>query len=160
MDGFSATGGMILPDAHFDARGRLARIVPAMKQFKMKSAVGVDEDTAFFIDGNTGYTYGRNGVFFVDTNNATFPQGDYFSARDVRVTYMTSGDKFNVTTKEVMSSKPEIKTPYYTNYTDSSDITAAYQCTLLITRLVDQKSSTNYGRTKIPSGYPSNAPKF
>lgn len=104
--------------------------------------------------------YGTNGAWLVDASNATFPSGSWFSANNVAVSYLTAGDQLAMNTLSVTSSKPAITTPYYTNYTDSSDITRAYECTLLITRLVDQKSSSNLGRTKIPSGYPSNTPQF
>jgi cyanophycinase len=160
ISGFPAISSIYESDSHFDARGRLVRIVPDMKQLNKTYAFGVDEDTALFLDNNEGRVYGTNGVFFVDVSNATFPKTEYFTAKGVRVSYMSQGDRFSLNGNVITSSKPEITTPYYTNYTDSADIAAAYECTKLLTRLVDQKAQTNYGRTKVPSGYPSNAPRF
>lgn len=158
--GFPAVASNYETDTHFDARGRLVRIVPDMKYLNKTYAFCVDEDTAFFLDGSEGRVYGTNGVFFVDISNATFPATEYFSAKNVRVSYLSHGDGFSMNGNTITSAKSEITTPYYTNYTDSSDIAASYECTKLLTRLVDQKAQTNYGRTKIPSGYPSNAPRF
>jgi len=53
-----------------------------------------------------------------------------------------------------------ITTPAYNGPTDSNDILAAYEASLLQTRLVDQKSLYNLGRTKRPSAFPAQTPTF
>lgn len=160
VPGFPGVNSSFVLDTHFDARGRLTRLIPALKSLGRRYGLGVDEDTAFFLDGSVATVYGTNGVWLLDSSNATFHNGTYFSASGLVVSYMTAGDQLSLPTFTLSSSKPEIKTPYYTNYTDSSDITKAYECTLLVTRLVDQKPTANYGKTKIPSGYPSGTPQF
>lgn len=53
-----------------------------------------------------------------------------------------------------------ISTPAYSGPTDSSNILGAYEAPLLESRLVDQKSLYNLGKTKTPSGYPKSTPTF
>jgi cyanophycinase len=106
LSGFPAVSSAHQSDSHFDARGRLVRLIPDMKKLNKTYGIGVDEDTAFFIDGNTCKIYGTNGVFFVDTSNATFPATEYFTVRNVRITYMSSGDQFDLSTRTLTSSKP------------------------------------------------------
>ena len=42
MPGFGCMGSDYLFDSHFAARGRLSRVVPALKDMKLKYAIGVD----------------------------------------------------------------------------------------------------------------------
>ena len=80
--------------------------------------------------------------------------------RNITVHYLTEGDQFEFASKRVISSKPLISSPAYSNPTDSNDILSAYEASLLETRLVDQKSLYNLGRTRTPSGYPRTTPTF
>jgi hypothetical protein len=73
---------------------------------------------------------------------------------------LTEGDKFDFRSKRVTSNKAAISSPAYTNPTDSSNILAAYEATLLETRLVDQKSLYNLGKTRTPTGFPKSTPIF
>jgi len=107
-----------------------------------------------------GTVYGWNGVTFADLTHAVYSPQSYFSIKNVTVHYLTAGDKFDFNNKRVISSKPVINSPAYTNPTDSSEILSAYEATLLETRVVDQKSLYNLGRTKTPSGYPRTTPTF
>lgn len=68
MPGFNMVP--FLSDTHFDNRGRLGRIIPALIQLKMDLGVGVDESTAFFYDNGKGTAYGKNGVFITDITKA------------------------------------------------------------------------------------------
>mgnify|MGYP002369577292 CR=1 FL=1 len=104
--GFPALGNSYQTDSHFDARGRLVRLIPALFKFKRQYGIGVDEDTVFYVDGNQATVYGSHGVFFVDITNATAATTEYFSCKGVRVSYLTSGDKLDLTTKKLTSSKP------------------------------------------------------
>ena len=58
------------------------------------------------------------------------------------------------------SSKKLITSAQYSGYTDSSDIFSTGEIKKLITRLGDQTSAMNVGKSRIPSGYPSQAPVF
>jgi cyanophycinase len=53
-------------DTHFNARGRLGRLVPVLLEFKETFGIGVDENTSLYYDNGVGTVYGWNGVTFVD----------------------------------------------------------------------------------------------
>lgn len=65
----------------------------------------------------------------------------YFSVKNVTVHYLTEGDKFDFINKKVYSSKPPIGTPAYINPTDSHDVLGAYEASLLLTRVVNQRAA-------------------
>jgi cyanophycinase len=88
-----------LVDTHFDARGRLGRIIPAIVSMKKDYGVGVDESSAFFYDNGKAKVYGKNGAFIVDITKATLNIQTYFGINNVIVHYLTSGDEFDFSTK-------------------------------------------------------------
>ena len=135
-------------DTHFDARGRLGRVLTAVRDLNKPYGYGIDENTALYINGNTAKVYGERGVFIIDASQAEYINSSHFRAQDFRLHYLTSGDSFNTSTKQVISIKSLITTPYYSGYYDSRDIFAAYETTKSVTRLVDQTSSYNVGSTR------------
>lgn len=132
-------------DTHFDARGRIGRILLAERDLGQKIGYGIDENTALYLNGTTGKVYGERGVFVVDSTSATYGTLSSFTANNIKVSYLTSGDSYNTSTKSVTSTKTLISTPYYSTIRDSSDIFAAYATTTTITRLVDTNVSFLYG---------------
>lgn len=132
-------------DTHFDARGRIGRILLAERDLGQKVGYGIDENTALYLNGSTGKVYGEHGVFIVDSTNATYGTASSFTANNVKVSYLTTGDTYNTSTKSITSSKSLITTPYYSTIRDSSDIFSAYETTTTITRLVDTNVSYLYG---------------
>lgn len=147
-------------DTHFNARGRLGRVIPVLLDLKETFAVGIDENTSFFYDKGFSTVYGANAVTFVNNSAASIRPADYLIIQNSTVTYLTEGDTYNFTSGVLQSAKPLITTPYYNRPTDSINILSAYECSLLETRLVDQTSVYNLGRTVTPSGFPSNTPMF
>lgn len=147
-------------DTHFNARGRLGRLVPVLKDLQDPFGIGIDENTSLYYDNGVGTVYGWNGVTFCDLQYSFYSPQSYFSIKNVTVHYLTEGDKFDFRTKRVYSNKTIISSPAYSNPTDSNNILGAYEATLLETRVVDQKSLYNLGKTKTPSGYPKTAPIF
>ncbi len=114
-------------DTHFDRRARLARLIPALVNLNKTFGVGVDEGATFYVNGLEGLALGRNGVFIVDMRTAVVNQtSKYFEVKGVRVHYLTAGDTYNLATNVLTSSKPQIKTPKYIGYSDSTDITSKY----------------------------------
>ena len=59
------------------------------------------------------------------------------------------------------TSRPPI-TPFISGFSDSNDILSNYECTRLITRLLDQQGPENFGKAPVPKdkGYPSQTPEF
>ncbi|CAL8109710.1 unnamed protein product [Orchesella dallaii] len=108
MKGFGFISGA-LTDSHFDARGRFARLVVAMKATNKQFGIGVDEDTALLVDQDTATVYGRYGVWIVNSTEATFPNStEYFEATNVKINYLTEGDSFNISTGQIITSKPQV----------------------------------------------------
>lgn len=114
-----------LTDSHVNTRGRLGRIIVALKHIPEDAplltkvsgiqvtpgiekgiGIGVDEDTALLVVGNTGRVLGTSGVMVSDISGANFPDTKMFTATNVRLSYLTSGDTYNFDTKAVTSSKP------------------------------------------------------
>ncbi|MFN7252987.1 MAG: cyanophycinase [Anaerobacillus sp.] len=135
-------------DTHFDARGRLGRVLVAVRDLNKTYGYGVDENTALYVNGNVATVYGERGVFITDASQATFYNSRNFDAAGFRLHYLTSGDSFNLSTKQVTSTKRLITSPYYSGYYDSNDVFAAYETTKSVTRLVDQTASFNLGSTR------------
>ena len=159
------TGFGFLPfllDTHFDVRGRLARLVPGQIQTKSDIAIGLDEPSCLYYNNGVGHVYGRKGVFITDTSKATHTQKQYFTINDVSISYLTSGDTYYFSNNTIVPStqKHKITILQYKNHYDSNDILSSYECTTLLTRLVDQTPSFNIGRTKTPKGFPSQTPTF
>lgn len=49
--------------------------------------------------------YGKNGVFIADISKALVNSRDFFSIRNVTVSYLTSGDSYDFSTKVVTPDK-------------------------------------------------------
>lgn len=78
MPGFAAYSSSILFDTHFDARSRLARLIPDLRDMNKTVGIGVDENTAIYLKDNVGYVYGQNGVWIVNNKNAVYNTTEYF----------------------------------------------------------------------------------
>lgn len=132
-----------------------------MNQLKATLGVGIDEYACLLYKDGLGTVYGRNGVFIADTSTATAIQSQYFGLKNVKVTYLSAGDSFNFKTRQMITSKPPI-TPTISGFSDSTDVLADYECTRLLTRLIDQLGNENLGRTRIPEDedYPKDTPHF
>lgn len=135
-------------DTHFDARGRMGRLIAALRNVGKSVGYGVGEDTAFYVNGDVGKVYGTNEVFVVDESTASFPPSVYFTATGVTVSVLTAGDTYGFSTKAVTSSKPLIPSPYYSGHYDSNAIFDPYETTKSLTRLVDQVDGYNRGTTQ------------
>jgi cyanophycinase len=53
-------------DTHFNARGRLGRLIPVLVDLSSPFGFGVDENTSFYYNNGIGTVYGWNGVTIVD----------------------------------------------------------------------------------------------
>ncbi|NLP49532.1 cyanophycinase [Bacillus sp. RO1] len=94
----------VLTDTHFDKRGRLGRLLVAMRDTGHQLGFGLDEGTAIELKGDIGKVVGENGVWILDASNATFNEKGMvpgFEAEHVIVHHLTEGDTFNLVTKEV-----------------------------------------------------------
>lgn len=109
----------IVFDTHFHVWGRIGRITAVMSDLKRSIGVGLDENTSFFYENGQGKVFGEHGVTIVDISDALKIPAKYFQMQNVKVHYLTEGDRFDFKNKMVTSSKPIITTPRFKNSTDS-----------------------------------------
>ncbi len=106
-----AAGRRVLLDTHFDARGRLGRLLVALRDtnngITTGTAIGLDEGTGIRISEGThiGTVFGNGGVFIVDADEAVWDTGDVFGVSNIKLNYLTEGDTYNFDSKEVKTSK-------------------------------------------------------
>ncbi|CAM6003341.1 unnamed protein product [Sphagnum balticum] len=92
-------------DTHFNARGRLGRLIPVLVDFRRDFAFGVDENTSLYYDNGVGSVYGWNGVTFVDLTYAQISSTSYFKASNITGHYLTHGDQFLFNGRKPISAK-------------------------------------------------------
>ncbi|MEA3322462.1 MAG: cyanophycinase [Bacillota bacterium] len=124
----------ILTDTHFDMRGRLGRLLVAMRDTSHEIGVGLDEGTALEIKGDIGKVVGENGVWILDASGATFNEkgtSPGFEVEDIIVHYLTEGDTFNMVTKEVIpaENKQEVDRSDATPYQSPNLFSGEYEST-------------------------------
>lgn len=82
-----------LVDQHFIKRGRLGRMVVAMRAAGVPAGFGVDENTALLVEDGVGRVCGEYGVIVVDARRmdpaATDPSG-------LRISYLDHGDAIDL----------------------------------------------------------------
>lgn len=102
-----ATGLGILPgiivDQHFHNRNRMARLISAVSMHPDRYGIGIDEDTcALFESDSTFRVLGKGVVTVVDpgeatyTNQADISADDPISLHNLRVHYLTYGDRYDI----------------------------------------------------------------
>jgi cyanophycinase len=79
-----------------------------MQDVGQSFGIGVGEDTALYINRDTATCLGNDGVWIIDSSRATFPTETYFAAKNLRMTYLTEGDTYTLSTKKVTSTKSQI----------------------------------------------------
>ncbi|MED3865522.1 cyanophycinase [Priestia megaterium] len=103
-----------LVDQHFDNKARLGRLIATAyeKGNKNQLSYGIDEDTAMVVNNKEQQieVVGRGGITLVDLAkvqaNNKFPS-DY---KNILISCITSGDKVNLTTKEIVINPAKTST--------------------------------------------------
>ncbi len=126
----------VLTDTHFDDRGRLGRLIVALRDTGARIGIGADEGTAFpvrVIDGEMiGEVIGNHGIFIVDPVKATYSAGGMdldFEVADLLVHYLSRGDQYHFGLNKVVVSNhkvriveegnyvfPDVMDPFYGDY--------------------------------------------
>jgi cyanophycinase len=87
-------------DQHFLARGRVGRLIVAvLATDSLPVGLGIDENTALVVDGDSARVVGASGVVLVDARSARVEGGRW--GRGVRLTLAGSGDEIDLRTFEV-----------------------------------------------------------
>jgi cyanophycinase len=94
----------LLADQHFLARGRIGRLIVALlEEPGLQAGVGIDEDTAFVLEGDLAWVVGASGVVLVDVSGAVREGEGPAEASGVRIELMGHGDTLDLRTLEIRS---------------------------------------------------------
>jgi len=107
VDGISLVPQNVLTDTHFDARGRLGRLLVGLRDSEKDIGLGGDEGTSMMIrrgeqGEREGTVIGHNGFYVVDVSDAAFPETTHFEAENVIIHFLTEGDRYNFDTGQVI----------------------------------------------------------
>jgi cyanophycinase len=91
-------------DQHFIRRGRLGRLLVAMRASDSRWGFGVDENTALIVEGDKAKIVGEYGVMVFDLGTAEVDD-DLGSWRNVRLSYLDDGDGFDLAAMKPILSK-------------------------------------------------------
>jgi cyanophycinase len=112
--GLGLTNSMVI-DQHFRQRNRLGRLLSAVAYNPFLIGIGIDEDTAIFIDHKQLFEVAGSGaVTVVDPSNiqhssmSTARRGDAISLVDVKLHVLAEGATYNLNTKmAIVTDSPE-----------------------------------------------------
>lgn len=94
-----------LIDQHFSQRGRIGRLLAGVCQNPEVLGIGIDEDTAIFINDNELTVIGSGSVYIVDGREITYSnisekqQDEVFSIFNIKLHVLTSGKSFDFLTR-------------------------------------------------------------
>ncbi len=105
----SGLSSKLIIDQHFRQRHRLGRLITAVAQNPEKIGIGIDEDTAIFIDHKNKFEVAGGGwVTIVDPAalelcdiKSNFSK-QKLSVEGLKLHMLTSGDQFDIETRQVM----------------------------------------------------------
>jgi cyanophycinase len=87
----------LLVDQHFLRRGRIGRMLPALRSLGWRLGLGVDENAAVVIKGALLEVIGGSGAMLVDLGEATHEAAlPAFNLRGARLSYLDSGDRHDL----------------------------------------------------------------
>ncbi len=151
--GLGFIGDDVFVDQHLLVRGRFARMLPAMLKKGYKLGLGIDENTAMVVSPNRDVeVIGYKGALLIDLHEASSVPGP-FNLSNARVSYLDSGDKFNITTgkffpaEEKAEGKLDPSKPYYREPLFAADILGNTTVVDLLGKLIDSDQPDAIGLT-------------
>lgn len=151
--GLGFIGDDIFVDQHLLARGRFARMLPAMLKKGYKLGIGIDENSAVIISGRRKVeVVGYQGALLVDLSRATVDkQVKDFNLSNARLSYLDRDDVYDLATRKYTPSadkvegkvdpqKPYLKEPVY-----STDVLGHNTILILMSKLVDNSETQAIG---------------
>jgi cyanophycinase len=96
--GLGFIGDDVFVDQHLLARGRFARMLPAMLRKGYTLGLGIDEDTAMVVAPTREVTViGRTGAIVLDLGEAVTDKARaHFNLSNARISYLDNGDRFSL----------------------------------------------------------------
>lgn len=86
----------LIIDQHFQARGRMPRLISAVVRNPKHVGVGIDEATAILMKNGTFKVVGRGAVTVIDARKARAPDGVKGSFDGVRLAHVRAGDAYDL----------------------------------------------------------------
>lgn len=151
IPGYGFVSAYGITDSHVDARSRLGRLLVAQKHTNQPVGIGVGENTSIAIVDGIGYVFGASGVMISDVSEATYPESNIYAVRNARLHYLTAGDQYNFTTKQMTSSKPlateseKTLSPSANIFPESLAGSRTTGIEALIRDLIQNTATSNYG---------------
>ena len=103
----------VIIDQHFAERGRFGRLLGAVAHNPRVLGIGIDEDTAAVVEGDTFHVIGSGAVYVVDgehvshSNVAEARPERVLSMHDVRVHVLGTGDAFDLKNRRPIAAKAQ-----------------------------------------------------
>lgn len=109
--GLGFIGDQVFVDQHLIIRGRFARMIPLMLKKNYKLGLGIDENTAMIVRGRADIEIlGYKGAILMDLSEAiSDAQLNAFNISNVKISYLDRGDRYNLQTKVLITSKEKQK---------------------------------------------------
>jgi cyanophycinase len=114
-DGVNLAPGMglintVVIDQHFNQRNRLSRLLSAVSYNPFLVGIGLDEDTAAFIDGNNEFTVvGSGAITVVDPSDIEYSSmaearsGDALTLLNLKVHILAAGSRYNINNRQAFA---------------------------------------------------------
>jgi len=151
--GLGFIGGAVFVDQHLLARGRFARMLPAMLYKGYKLGLGIDENSALVVTGQRQVeVLGYQGALLLDLSQATRDgAAKDFGIANARISYLDHGDRYDLATGvytasadkaegKVDPAKPDGSEPVFT-----ADILGHNAVLVLMNRLISNSQTSGVG---------------
>jgi cyanophycinase len=160
--GLGFVGSDLFVDQHLLARGRFARMLPAMIKKGYKQGLGIDENTAIVINGKRDVeVIGYQGVLLLDLSEATSNASEKdFNLSNARISYLDHGDRYNLLTREYTPSADKIDgkldpaNPFLDEQVYSADILGHNTVLVMMEKLINNTRKEAIGIASAAPGDP------
>ncbi|NYE60000.1 cyanophycinase [Duganella sp. 1224] len=160
--GLGFVGKDLFVDQHLLARGRFARMLPAMLKKGYKQGLGIDENTAVIIDGERNVeVIGYQGALLLDLTQASTNGGEKdFNLTNARISYLDRGDRYNLLTRHYTPSsdkkdgKLDPANPYLDEQVYSADILGHNTVLVMMEKLINNSRKEAIGIATAAPGDP------
>ncbi len=110
--GLGFVGPYLFVDQHFLKRGRIGRMLPAMRAFGYTLGLGVEENTAAVIKGSEVEIVGARGALLVDLSQAgSDARLPAFNLRGALLSYLDRGDRHDLKTGVTTPAAHKLREP-------------------------------------------------
>lgn len=110
--GLGFVGPDLFIDQHFLKRGRIGRMLPAMRALGYRTGLGIEEDSAVVVKGSELEVIGARGALLVDLSDATSDAAQpYFNLRGAVLSYLDRGDRHDLKTGVTTPAPHKLREP-------------------------------------------------